>query len=76
MCRQTLKIKTHAGDVHAVASTSSHARVRAAVASQWARKLKKVQDKKLVKLNKSIPRIIFSTKFYFLQFQKWSKISF
>ena len=33
--------------------------------SQWARKFKKVQAKKLVKSNKSILRIIFLTKFHF-----------
>ena len=38
--------------------------------------LKKVQAKKLVKSNKSISRIIFWTKFHFLQFQKWPKINF
>ena len=44
--------------------------------SQWARKLKKVQDKKLVKSNKSTSRKFFLTKFHFLQFQKWPKITF
>ena len=32
-------------------------------------------NKKLVKSNKLISRIIFLTKFHFLQFQKWPKIN-
>ena len=38
--------------------------------------LKKIQAKKLVESNESISRIIFSSKFHFLQFQKWPKINF
>ena len=44
--------------------------------TQWARKFKKVKDKKLVKSNKSISRNFILTKFHFLQFQKWPKINF
>ena len=44
--------------------------------SQWARKFKKVEAKKLVKSNKSTSRKNFLTKFHFLQFQKWPKINF
>ena len=38
--------------------------------SQWARKFKKVQAKKLVKSNKSISRMIFFTKFHFFAISK------
>ena len=44
--------------------------------TQWARKFKKVHAKKLVKSNESISRIIFLTKFHFLQFQQWPKSNF
>ena len=44
--------------------------------AQFARKSKKVQAKKLVKSNKSIPQNFILTKFHFLQFQNWPKIYF
>ena len=44
--------------------------------TQWARKFKKVQAKKVVKSNKSISQITFMAKFNFLHFQKLPKISF
>ena len=44
--------------------------------TQWARKFKKVQAKKVVKSNKSISQKMFLTNFHYLQFQKWPKISF
>ena len=41
--------------------------------TQWTRKFKKVQSKKIVKSNKSISRNFFDQKFNFSQFQKWPK---
>ena len=35
-----------------------------------------MKAKKLMKSNESISRLIFLTKFYFLQFQKWPKLNF